>query len=318
MRGMNATQTRPNRLSFGARLRKDLRRNFSLYMLALPAIVAIFLLHYVPMYGVVIAFQDFRPARGIWGSTWVGLGNFRRFFNSYQCTEIIGNTVKLSLLNLLCTFPMPILLALMLNQVYNRRVRKGLQTLVYLPHFIATVVLVSMMNVLFSPSMGLFGALCDLLGVRNPPDLMAKSSAFRPMFVGASIWQNAGWDSIIYIAALTSIDPFLYEAATVDGATKLQRVWHIDLPSILPTMVTLLIMRTGSIMNVNFDRAFLLQNDLNIGVSEIISTYEYKLGIKQGQYGYSAAIGLFNNVVNLILLLIVNTVSKKFSGTSLW
>lgn len=166
--------------------------------------------------------------------------------------------------------------------------------------------------------MGLFGAVCRMLGVTDPPDLIAMSSAFRPMFIGASIWQNAGWDCIIYIAALTGIDPSLYEAATVDGATKLQRVRHIDLPSLLPTVVTLLIMRAGSLMNLNFDRAYLLQNDLNIAVSEIISTYEYKLGIQQGQYSYSAAIGLFNNVVNLILLLIVNKTSKKLSGTGLW
>ena len=315
---MARTMTVRHELPLRVRLIKDIRKNYPLYLLALPAIVMIFLLSYVPMYGVLMAFQDFRPVRGILGSDWVGLENFRRFFNSYQCADIISNTVTLSLMNLVCTFPMPILLALMLNQIHRPMIKKGIQTLVYLPHFIATVVLVSMINVLFSPSMGVFGAVCRMLGVAKPPDLMAMSSAFRPMFIGASIWQNAGWDSIIYIAALTSIDPSLYEAATVDGATKVQRVWHIDLPSILPTMVTLLIMRAGSIMNVNFDRAYLLQNDLNIGVSEIISTYEYKLGIKQGQYGYSAAIGLFNNIVNLILLVIVNKASKKLSGTGLW
>ncbi len=304
----------------GARknMAKDWKKNHTLYLLAFPAIVMVFLLNYVPMYGVIIAFEDFRPVRGIWGSDWVGLQQFARFFNSYQCVSIIENTLKLSLMNLLFTFPVPILLGLMLNQVYRPGLKKGLQTLVYLPHFIATVVLVSMLNVLFSPSMGLFGAVCRMLGVTDPPDLIAMSSAFRPMFIGASIWQNAGWDCIIYIAALTGIDPSLYEAATVDGATKLQRVRHIDLPSLLPTVVTLLIMRAGSLMNLNFDRAYLLQNDLNIAVSEIISTYEYKLGIQQGQYSYSAAIGLFNNVVNLILLLIVNKTSKKLSGTGLW
>lgn len=315
---MTKTNSVRHELPFRVRLTKDIRKNYPLYLLALPAIIMIFFLNYVPMYGVVMAFQDFRPVRGIWGSEWVGLANFMRFFNSYQFSEIIENTLGLSLMNLLWTFPMPIILALLLNQVYQPSIRKGIQTLVYLPHFIATVVLVSMMNVLFSPAMGPFGAICRMIGIGNPPELMAMSSAFRPMFIGASIWQNAGWDSIIYIAALTSIDPSLYEAATVDGATKLQRVWHIDLPSILPTMVTLLIMRAGSIMNLNFDRAFLLQNDLNIGVSEIISTYEYKLGLKQGQFSYSAAIGLFNNIINLILLLIVNKTSKKLSGTGLW
>ena len=315
---MAQISTQRGTASFSARLGKDLRKNYPLYLLALPAVVVVFLLCYVPMYGVVIAFQDFRPAKGIWGSEWVGLDNFTRFFNSYQCSSIFRNTISLSLLNLLFTFPVPILLALFLNQIYMPRVKKSIQTLVYLPHFIATVVLVSMMNVLFSPSMGPYGAICRAMGITNPPEIMAQSSAFQPLFIGASIWQNAGWDSIIYIAALTSIDPSLYEAATVDGATKFQRVCHIDLPSILPTMVTLLIMRAGSLMNVNFDRAFLLQNDLNIGVSEIISTYEYKLGIKQGQYSYSAAIGLFNNVINLVLLLVVNKISKKLAGTGLW
>lgn len=315
---MIRTMSNGQSLSLIRRLGKDMRKHYALYLLALPAVVMIFLLSYVPMYGVVIAFKDFRPVRGIWGSEWVGLEQFRRFFQSYQCTSILSNTITLSLMNLLFTFPVPILLALMLNQVHRRKVKKGIQTLIYLPHFIATVVLVSMINVLFSPSMGLFGTLCRMLGIANPPELMAMSSAFRPMFIGASIWQNAGWDSIIYIAALTSVDPALYEAAAVDGATKLQRVRHIDLPSLLPTMVTLLIMRAGSTMNVNFDRAYLLQNDLNISVSEIISTYEYKLGIRQGQYSYSAAIGLFNNLVNLCLLLIVNRTSKKLSGTGLW
>ena len=300
------------------RLGRDLRRNYPLYLLALPAVVVIILLNYMPMYGIVMAFQDFRPVRGFFGSKWVGFANFERFFNSYQFVDLLKNTLGLSLTNLLFTFPVPIFLAIMINQVYKPRLKKTIQTVVYLPHFIATVVLVSMLHVLFNTRTGLYGVIAGKLGVANPVNLFALKSSFRPMFIGASIWQNAGWDSIIYIAALTSIDPSLYEAATVDGATKAQRVWHIDLPSILPTMVTLLIMRCGSIMNVNFDRTYLLQNDLNIGISEIISTYEYKIGLAQGQFSYSAAIGLFNNVINLILLLIVNKISKEASGTGLW
>ena len=303
---------------FGKRLGRDLRKNYPLYLLALPAVVVIFLLNYMPMYGVVMAFQDFRPISGFLGSRWVGLKNFQRFFNSYQFWDLFSNTVGLSLLNLLFTFPVPIVLAIMINQVHRTRLKKTIQTAVYLPHFIATVVLVSMMQVLFNTRTGVYGVIAQAFGVQDPVNLFALKSSFRPMFIGASIWQNAGWDSIIYIAALTSIDPSLYEAATVDGANKAQRVLHIDVPSILPTMVTLLILRSGSIMNVNFDRAYLLQNDLNINISEIISTYEYKIGLRQGQFSYSAAIGLFNNIVNLILLLIVNKVSKTVSGTGLW
>lgn len=303
---------------YGKRLLRDVRKNYPLYLLALPAVIVIFLLNYMPMYGIVMAFQDFRPVRGFFGSRWVGFANFERFFNSYQFVDLLKNTLGLSLMNLLFTFPVPIFLAIMINQVYRPRLKKTIQTVVYLPHFIATVVLVSMMQVLFNTRTGLYGVIAGMLGIENPTNLFALKSAFRPMFIGASIWQNAGWDSIIYIAALTSIDPSLYEAATVDGATKAQRVWHIDVPSILPTMVTLLIMRCGSIMNVNFDRTYLLQNDLNIGISEIISTYEYKIGLAQGQFSYSAAIGLFNNVINLVLLLIVNKISKEASGTGLW
>ena len=303
---------------YGKRLLRDIRKNYPLYLLALPAVIVIILLNYLPMYGIVMAFQDFRPVRGFFGSRWVGFANFERFFNSYQFMDLLKNTLGLSLMNLLFTFPVPIFLAIMINQVYKPRLKKTIQTVVYLPHFIATVVLVSMLHVLFNTRTGLYGVIAGKLGIENPVNLFALKSSFRPMFIGASIWQNAGWDSIIYIAALTSIDPSLYEAATVDGATKAQRVWHIDVPSILPTMVTLLIMRCGSIMNVNFDRAYLLQNDLNIGVSEIISTYEYKIGLAQGQFSYSAAIGLFNNVINLVLLLIVNKISKEASGTGLW
>ena len=303
---------------YGKRLLRDIRKNYPLYLLALPAVIVIILLNYLPMYGIVMAFQDFRPVRGFFGSRWVGFANFERFFNSYQFMDLLKNTLGLSLMNLLFTFPVPIFLAIMINQVYKPRLKKTIQTVVYLPHFIATVVLVSMLHVLFNTRTGLYGVIAGKLGIENPVNLFALKSSFRPMFIGASIWQNAGWDSIIYIAALTSIDPSLYEAATVDGATKAQRVWHIDVPSILPTMVTLLIMRCGSIMNVNFDRTYLLQNDLNIGISEIISTYEYKIGLAQGQFSYSAAIGLFNNVINLVLLLIVNKISKEASGTGLW
>ena len=311
---MTTAIAKKKKMSFGKRLLKE----YPFHLMLLPGFIFVFVFKYIPMAGLCIAFQDYSPVYGLFDQYWIGLDNFRYVFSMSTFPRVIYNTVFIALLKIIAGIIVPVSFALLLNEIRHTAYKRTLQTVVYLPHFIATVVLVSMMNVLFSPAMGPFGAICRMIGIGNPPELMAMNSAFRPMFIGASIWQNAGWDSIIYIAALTSIDPSLYEAATVDGATKLQRVWHIDLPSILPTMVTLLIMRAGSIMNLNFDRAFLLQNDLNIGVSEIISTYEYKLGLKQGQFSYSAAIGLFNNIINLILLLIVNKTSKKLSGTGLW
>ena len=304
--------------SFFSRLGKDLKKHHGLYFLALPAVIALFFLNYVPMYGVIIAFKDYRPVLGIWGSEWAGLHNFERFFNSYQFKTILTNTIAVSFESLLFSFPIPIILALLLNQIHRARLKKGIQTLVYLPHFISVVVMVSMVKLFLQPTLGLIGAVYNKLGISDVPNFMAMKTAFRPIFIISSIWQHAGWDSIIYIAALSGIDPTLYEAAAMDGASKFQRVLHIDLPGILPTIVICLILHVGKIMNVSFDRAYLLQNDLNISVSEIIQTYVYKLGIKQAQYSYSSVIGLFNNIVNLILLLIVNTISKKTTDTGLW
>lgn len=306
------------RKGFTVRTRRDMQRNWQLYLLVLPAIVAIFMFCYVPMYGVQIAFKDFRPIKGIWGSEWVGMTHFMRFFRSYQFVDLLRNTLLLSLYSIIAGFPMPILLALMLNQISAQRFKRILQTVTYMPHFISTVVMVGMLLVFLSPSTGLFGHMMRALGVAEPPNLMGEKELFRSIYVLSDIWQHTGWDSIIYLAALSAVDLSLYEAATVDGANKLQRMWNIDIPCLLPTVIILLILRAGNIMSVGFEKDFLMQNDLNLPVSEIISTYVYKLGLKQAQYSFSAAVGLFNTVINFVLLIVVNSISRRVGETSLW
>ena len=284
-----------------------IRQNWGLYLLMLPAIAIFICFTYLPMYGVIIAFKDFRPAMGIWGSKWAGFKYFERYFNSYMFANTITNTLVISLYTIAVTFPLPILLALMCNQMYARKFKKFFQVSTYLPHFISTVVMCGMIIMFLSPSSGIIPKLCAMAGVQTG-DLMGSAKAL----------QHVGWDSIMYIAALSAIDPQLYEAAEVDGANKWQKIWAIDIPMLVPTMITLFILRCGSILGVGFEKVYLLQNDLNISNSEIISTYLYKMGLKSNQYSYSAAIGLFNNVVNFVILVLVNGISKRISETSLF
>lgn len=304
--------------SFWHRLRRDMVRNWRLYVLILPAIVALILFRYVPMYGLQIAFKNFRPTKGIWGSDWVGLKHFERFVTGYQFSTILSNTIKISVYSLLAGFPMPIIFALMLNQYRSQRFKKVLQTVTYMPHFISTVVMVGMLLVFLSPSTGLYGHLMRALGVPSPDNLMANPGLFRTIYVLSGIWQSTGWDSIIYLAALSAVSVDLYEAATVDGASKFQRMLHIDIPCLLPTATILLILRMGQVLNVGFEKVFLMQNDLNLSVSEIISTYVYKVGLQSGQYSFSAAVSLFNTVINFVILLAVNALAQKVGETSLW
>ena len=232
--------------------------------------------------------------------------------------SLFTNTITLNLYSLIAGFPFPIILALMMNQIRVKRFKQTLQVVTYLPHFISTVVMVGIMLIVLSPSSGLFGNIARMFGVVDPPNLMGQAGAFQSIYVWSDVWQHAGWDSIIYIAALAAVDPSLYEAATVDGAGKWQKIKYIDIPFLLPTAVILLIMRAGNIMNVGFEKVYLMQNPLNTMVSEIIATYVYKIGIISNQYSLSAAVGLFNNVINFILLLLVNQVSKKMGDTSLF
>jgi len=291
--------------------------NFELYLFLLPAVIVLFCFNYIPMYGIQMAFRNFKPAQGMIGSEWVGLANFSRFFHSYQFETILKNTLILSIYEIIVSFPIPIILALLLNQLKYCRFKKVYQVVTYLPHFISTVVLVGIMKIMLSPSIGILGAIAGAFDIQAP-NLLAETSAFRSIYVWSGVWQNAGWDSIIYIAALAGIDPSLYEAASVDGATKWQKILHIDIPCIAPTCIIMLILRIGGIMNIGFEKVYLLQNSLNTSVSEIIATYTYRMGILKLQYSLSSTVGLFNTVVNVILLVAANRIAKKLSNESLW
>lgn len=297
------------------RLARSIRRNWVLYLFLLPTLIYLVLFNYWPLYGVQIAFRRFTPSKGIWGSKWVGLQHFEKFFSSYMFGDLLKNTLFLSVYQLLAAFPFPILLAILLNYSVSNKLRKVTQMVTYAPHFISTVVLVGMLMVFMSQN-GIFNQLLGKVGL-EPVPFLSDSKLFRHIYVWSHIWQRTGYNSVIYIAALAGVSPELHEAAIVDGANKLQRIWHIDIPSILPTAIILLIMNTGNVLSVGFEKVYLMQNDLNLGVSEIISTYVYKIGLINAQFSYSTAIGLFNNVVNMLILLTVNKISDKLSGTSL-
>lgn len=298
--------------------KQEMCENWELYLFVLPAVAMIILFNYLPMYGIQIAFKNFRPVKGIWGSDWVGMKWFNRFFASAQFGSLLYNTLILNFYSLLVSFPMPILLALLFNQFRNQQIKKTLQTVSYAPHFISTVVMVGMLTIFLSPTSGLYGNICRLLG-KTPGNPMGTASLFRDIYVWSDVWQHTGWDSIIYIAALSSIDPQLYDAATVDGANRYQKILHIEIPALLTTASILLVMRVGSLMSVGFEKAYLMQNGLNISTSEVISTYVYKMGLTgTPQYSYASAVGLFNTIINLVLLTLCNTVTRRLNGSSLW
>ena len=294
-----------------------IKKNYQLYLLLLPSAILLFCFAYLPMVGIVIAFQSYSPALGILGSKFVGMKNFMQYFRSYQFAITIKNTLVLSVYSILVGFPLPILLALMCNQMKTKMFKKVFQIVTYLPHFISTMVMCGLILIFLSPSSGLFANLWKLFGATFP-NLMASAANFKHVYVWSDIWQHLGWDSIIYLAALAGIDPTYYEAATVDGATTLQKIRYIDIPMILPTAMVLLILRAGSILGIGFEKVFLLQNVQNIMSSEIISTYVYKMGMQSMQYSLSTAIGLFNTVVNVIVLLLVNLLSRKLTDNSLF
>jgi putative aldouronate transport system permease protein len=288
----------------------------ALYLLLLPSFIIMFIFTYLPMYGVVIAFKDFTPAKGIMGSSWAGFKYFKQYFNSFQFWPTIKNTLILSIYSIVVTFPLPIVLALICNQMRTGKFKKVFQVSTYLPHFISTVVMCGMIILFLSPSSGVIAKLLSLIGIQMP-NVMGSAGAFPSVYVWTEVWQHLGWDSILYIAALAAIDPSLYEAATMDGASKWQKMLKIDIPLLMPTATVMFILRMGSVMNVGFEKVYLLQNNLNTASSEIISTYVYKMGLVSSQYSLSSAIGLFNNLINLILLVTVNYISKKMSDTSL-
>lgn len=317
---MKASRQLPGsaQVSFGERLRMDLSRYWPLYLMVLPAVMVIAVFSYGPMYGVVIAFKNFKPAYGIGGSSWVGLRNFERFFSSYQFKNTLLNTLSISIYSMLACFPAPIILALMMDQVRSKSTQRFIQTVTYMPHFISVIVVSGMILTFLNVNTGLYGNLARLLGVRNPKDLLGEKNLFSTIYVLSDIWQHTGWDSIIYMAALSAVDPSLHEAARVDGASEWDRIVHIQIPSIVPTMVILLILRAGSLMNVGFDKVYLLQNGLNLDRSEVLSTYVYKVGMINQQYSFSAAANLFNTVVNFVMIMLVNQIARRLGETSLW
>jgi putative aldouronate transport system permease protein len=298
-----------------SRLKKILS-SYQLYLFLLPALIYFIVFHYVPMYGVLIAFKDFVATKGIMGSPWVGFKHFERFFESYQFWTLIKNTLGLSVIQLIVGFPLPIFLALMLNQIRSEKYKRFVQTVVYAPHFISVVVLAGMIYVFFSNN-GLINNIILIFG-GDPISFMAKPEWFKPLYIASGVWQETGWAAIIYLAALAGVSPELHEAAVMDGANKWQRILHVDIPAIMPTAVILLILNVGNIMNIGFEKAYLLQTPMNQPAAEIIPTYVYKMGLQQAQYSFAAAVGLFNSVINLILLVSVNKFAKKLSGTGLW
>lgn len=291
--------------------------NWGLYLLILPALVYLIVFCYLPMYGVQIAFRDYKAARGILGSPWVGWKHFQTFFNAYYCGRLIGNTLILNLLSLVFSFPIPILLALMLNNLKSQRFKTLTQTVVYVPHFISTVVLAGLMYILLSPSSGLINKAIEMMG-GQAVYFMNEPGWFRPIYIISGIWQSAGWSSILYIAALAGVDQELYEAASIDGATRLQQVIHIDFSHIIPTATMMLILNCGSLLSSATQKTLLLQTGGNIEVSDIIGTYVYTMGLGKGQFSYTAAIGLFVNVINFILVVGANRVSGKMQGETLF
>ena len=299
-------------------LARDVRKNIGLYALILIPLVYLILFKYWPMYGVQIAFRDYSPVRSVWGSPWVGLKYVRKFLTNYQFGNIIRNTLTISLYSL-ATFPLPILFALMLNYARPPRFVRFVQMVSYAPHFISTVVMVGIILQFFDLKNGLLNSLIRALG-GDAINFMGKPEYFYSIYIWTGVWQGIGYGSIIYISALSGVSPELHEAAIVDGANIVRRIWHIDLPCILPTVSILLIMRCGSILNVDFEKVYLMQNNLNRNVSEIISTYTYKQGLASTipQYSYASAIGLFTSLINVVLLLTVNKITGKLSGTSLW
>jgi putative aldouronate transport system permease protein len=301
----------------GRRLLKRIVSRYDLYLMLLIPLLWYLIFMYGPMYGVQIAFKDFHPARGIMGSPWVGFENFERFFSSYYFSRLLLNTLTISILSLLIAFPIPILLALLVNEIQSNKYRKLVQNVTYIPHFISVVVIVGMLQLFLNQSYGIVNEFLELLGL-NKIAFMESAEWFKSIFISSNIWQSMGYQSIIYIAALSGVNPQLYEAAKVDGAGRFSRIWHISIPSIVPVIVIMLILDVGHFMNVGFEKILLMQNDLNRESSDVIQTFVYNNGILLGDYSYSSAIGLFNSVINFLLLILVNQIARKKAETSLW
>ena len=295
------------------------KKDLHLHLIILVPFIWLIIFAYVPMYGLIIAFKEFFPNLGMIGSPWVGLVNFRNFFTSYQFPIVVRNTIGINVYTLLAGFPIPIILALSINNAGSRIFKKTVQMVTYAPYFISTVVMVGLIIQLLSPSVGLYGRLTRLLDI-DAPSLLATPQYFKSVYVWSGIWQNMGWNSIIFIAVLSSVDSELYDAATVDGASRMQRIAHVELPTIIPTAIILLIVNFGYLMTIGFEKIYLMQNDLNLASSEVIQTFVYKVSFENTipNFSYATAVGLFNSVVNLFLIVSVNAIAKRTTEVSLW
>nr|WP_300833261.1 ABC transporter permease subunit [uncultured Acetatifactor sp.] len=303
--------------SLGIRLWKNMKKNWILYVMIAPVAVYYIVFAYTPMYGILLAFKNYKVKLGILGSPWVGLDHFQRFFSAYNFKQLIGNTVGISVYSLIIGFPIPIVFALMLNYLTHHKLKKIVQMVSYAPYFISTVVICGMITIFMAPDTGILNVLRGFFGLESV-NFLARPEWFKSIYVWTGVWQGMGWSSIIYISALAGVDYEMHEAAIVDGATKIQRMIHVDLPSIKPTILMLLILQMGSIMNVGFEKVYLLQNTLNKSAASVISTYVYEVGLINSDYGYSTAVGLFNSLINLALVVAANQLSKRFAGESLF
>jgi putative aldouronate transport system permease protein len=293
---------------------RDLKRNRHVYFMLLPVLLYYVVFHYLPMYGVVIAFQDFNPIRGVFGSKWVGLQNFQDFFSSVYFGRLIFNTIAINVLDLVFGFPAPIILALLINELRWNPFKRLVQTVTYLPHFISVVVVVGMLVDFLARD----GLVNQIIATGDPISYLQSPDWFRQLYVSSGIWQHVGWGSIVYLAAIATIDPQLYDAAKVDGADRFRQIWHITIPGILPTIVILLILRMGAMMTVGYEKIILMYNPLTYETADVISTYVYRRGILQADFSFSAAVGLFNSLINFGLLIGANRLSRRLSGHGLW
>lgn len=298
--------------------KKSLKKNYELYLLLIPVIAYFLIFSYGPMYGLQIAFKDYSPALGIDGSPWVGLKHLERFFNSFYFGRVIQNTLTLSLYSLVVSIPAPLILALLFDEMRGRKLKVVAQTLSYAPNFISTVVLCSMLVMFLTPQTGFIDAILRFAGYTDSSNILSDPNAFSHIYVWSGIWQSVGWSSIIYTAAIAGVPQDLYEVARLDGASRIKQIWYVTLPSILPTIVILAILAIGNVLNIGYEKVYLLQSTSNLSASEVISTYVYKSGLVQAQYSFGSMVGLFNNLINFIILIFANKLAKYFTETSLW
>lgn len=299
------------------RMLRSVSRNYDLYLMLVPVVLFYVIFKYVPMYGIQIAFRDYNPGLGFSGSPWVGWENFQRFFSSFRFGRMVKNTLLINVYQILFQFPIPILFAILINEVRKRRYKAVVLNLTYIPHFLSTVVIVALIGTVCNPEYGIINLVIEAFGGR-PVRFMEEASWFKTIYITSGVWQNMGWSSLIYLGALAGIDQSLYEAAEVDGASKLQQIFKITIPCIVPTITIMLILKIGGIMDLGVDKVLLMQNELNVSSSDVIPVYIYQTGVREGDFSYAAAIDLFNNVINFFMLVLANKASKKLSGSSLW